>query len=88
MDEVKIRNLSGKHAQCSRRGCNVYTTRVIEVSRDDERKLYNLCWFCDQNHELRIDDALGLLFTPRHSAAHAKMGESPLRVTFARDDKD
>ena len=88
MSDIKIRNLMGKHAQCDRRSCVVHTTRVIEVSRGDERKLYHLCWFCSQGYELRVDDALGLLFTPRHSAAHARMGETPTRVSFTRDNKD
>lgn len=85
MSEVKIRNTMGKHTRCSRKGCVVHTTRVIEVSRGEERKLYHLCWFCDQNYELRVDEDLGLLFTPRHSAAHAKMGEVPIRFSLKRD---
>ena len=86
MSEIKVRNNTGIFGACCRRGCTTQTSRIIEVIRDDERKLHHVCGHDQSAYSIKVDDALDLIFTPRHSPSHAKMGEVPVRVSFRRDE--
>ena len=70
-----VRHITGAFGQCSRKGCATWTTRIIEVSRDEGgeyrlTKQYHLCGHDSATCDVIINLDLSITLVERHSLSH------------------